>query len=156
MSKKPTPRPPSTQIQPESSAQGNDSDIPLGLPAEFEKLPEETKTAVIKAIYFKGPLPPPSVLRQYEEQFPGAGERILTMTEKEQTHRHNWDRQMLEYQGKEVQNGQMYGFVLGALAICGGAFCAYIGQPVVAGILVGTTVVGIVTAFIQGRSDSDE
>ena len=156
MTKKPTPRPPSTQLQPESSAQDNDSDASLELPAEFEKLPEETKTAVFKAIYFKGPLPPPSVLRQYEERFPGAGERILTMTEKEQTHRHNWDRQMLEYKGMEVQNGQKFGFMLGVLAIGGGIFCAYIGQPVVAGILVGTTALGIVTAFIQDRSDSDE
>ena len=39
-------------------------------------------------IEFSGPIPPPQVLKQYEEIIPGAGERILAMAEKEQDHRH--------------------------------------------------------------------
>ncbi len=37
---------------------------------------------------YAGPLPPASELNAYEQILPGAAERILAMTEKEQSHRH--------------------------------------------------------------------
>ena len=121
-------------------------------PEILEKLPEQTKIAVIEARSFKGPLPPPSLFRQYDETLPGSAERIMQLSEKEQSHRHQWDNKALEYEGKEVIYGQWFGFILGILGISGGIFCAYIDQPWVAAVLVGTSLAGIVTAFIKGRS----
>ncbi len=153
MSKRPTSRPPSTQIQPKSSDQDNDSgslwNCLLSL-RDFLKRPRRRSS---KRSISKVHSPHHRCCVNMKSGFRVLGERILAMTEKEQTHRHDWDRQMLEYQGKEVQNGQKYGFGLGAFALCGGVLCAYIGQPWVAGILVGTTPLGIVAAFIQGRLD---
>lgn len=37
---------------------------------------------------FRGPLPPPSTLAQYEETLPGSAERLMTMAEVQAEHRH--------------------------------------------------------------------
>jgi uncharacterized membrane protein len=41
---------------------------------------------------FSGPLPPPSVLKGYEEVVRGSAERILVMAEKQQDHRTEQNR----------------------------------------------------------------
>ena len=38
-------------------------------------------------IHHQGPLPPPSLLKEYESIIPNAGERLLCLVEKEQEHR---------------------------------------------------------------------
>jgi hypothetical protein len=40
----------------------------------------------------EGPIPAPSILRSYDEIVPGAAERIIAMAEREQEHRHAWER----------------------------------------------------------------
>lgn len=50
-----------------------------------------TKT-ILEAVVFQGPIPPPELLKQYDEFVPGAGDRILSMAEKEQDHRHRQER----------------------------------------------------------------
>ena len=42
---------------------------------------------------FSGPLPPPHILKQYDECLPDTADRIITMAEKEQEFRHNRKRQ---------------------------------------------------------------
>lgn len=44
-----------------------------------------------------GPLPPPSILQQYENVCPGSAERILRSMEKEQYHRHDMARETLDF-----------------------------------------------------------
>ena len=41
------------------------------------------------AVYqeFAGPIPPPSMMKQYEETLPGSADRILKMAEKQSEHR---------------------------------------------------------------------
>ena len=76
----------------------------------------------------------------------------MQLTEREQSRRHSWDQKAIDYQDKEVRRGQWMGFVLGMLTLGGGIFCASIGQPWVAVIMVGTSLAGILTAFRKGRS----
>jgi uncharacterized membrane protein len=42
-----------------------------------------------------GPLPPPAVLKQYDEIATGLAERIVVSMEREQEHRHEMDRKLL-------------------------------------------------------------
>lgn len=44
---------------------------------------------------FSGPLPPPDLLREYNQIVPGLAERIARMAEKEQDHRHYFERKLV-------------------------------------------------------------
>ncbi len=59
--------------------------------------------------HYQGPLPPPAMLRGYEELVPGGVARILAMAERQAAH-----RQTIE------SRGQLFGFSLAVCAIAGG------------------------------------
>lgn len=58
--------------------------------ARAEAVPTLKRRTVLSArrtrveAHFKGPLPPPNILSQYDRVFPGLGDRIVTMAEREQ------------------------------------------------------------------------
>jgi uncharacterized membrane protein len=96
---------------------------------------------------FSGPLPPSSYLRDYETILPGAADRIIAMAEKEQTHRHGWERSAL----RNTTIGLWFGFVIAVGLVGGGIYSVSIGQPYVAGIFLAASAVGMVPALIKGR-----
>jgi len=63
-------------------------------------------------------LPPPSILRAYDEISEGAADRLIEMAEYEQSHRHEWENEALVAYGKSHRLGQVCGvFVaMGVLA----------------------------------------
>jgi len=96
---------------------------------------------------FSGPLPPPSYLRDYETIIVGAADRIIAMAEKEQNHRHDWERSAL----RNTTIGLWFGFFI-ALGLLGGAiYSVSVGQPVIAGVFLTASAVGMVPALIKGR-----
>ena len=42
---------------------------------------------------YSGPIPHPNILKQFEEVIPGSADRILKMAEKEQEHRHEFEKE---------------------------------------------------------------
>jgi uncharacterized membrane protein len=106
--------------------------------------------AVIQSSY-RGPLPPPEHLEGYEKILPGAADRILSMAEKEQSHRHRWEREHLIWDGFISITGLVFGWVLSLALAAAAVYCAVIGQPWVAGALVGVSTFGGVASLIRGR-----
>ena len=65
---------------------------PRSLPARPGTVPSIERSAIVHAqLEFSGPLPPPQILGQYEDELPGAAERLFRMAEKQQDHRINMD-----------------------------------------------------------------
>lgn len=121
-------------------------------PELLERLPDKTRTAIIEAASFNGPLPPPSLFGQYEEVLPGSAERILSSAEKEQSHRHKWDMDVLNAQKSDVRRGQWMGFGLGVLGLVVAFLSSYFGHTIVATVSIVTVLAGIVTAFLRRDS----
>lgn len=96
---------------------------------------------------FSGPLPPPSYLRDYETIVVGAADRIITMAENEQKHRHRWELSAL----RNTTVGLWFGFAIAIGLVGGGIYSVSIGQPYVAGIFLAASAVGMVPALIRGR-----
>lgn len=96
---------------------------------------------------FRGPLPPPELLRRYDEAVPGAGERILDLAEEEQRKRASSVNGAVE----TMRRGQSCGLAVTLAALGVVAHTAYLGHPVVATILGGATLTSLVTVFVAGR-----
>lgn len=146
------------------------SDIPLDKVAESLDIPEDelkkTPDIVLQKILeisvkkkvFLGPLPPPSLVKEYEEIKPGSFERIIKMTETNAAHRMEIDRHEMQMEKLLVpesikirKSGQNKAFYISFIGIIAVSFCAYLGESTVASILAGTTLVSLVPNFILGR-----
>ena len=110
-----------------------------------------SRDVVHQSASFEGPMPPPAILEGYERLVPGAAERILAMAESDTKHQHAIEFAALNAAEGEVKRGQIFAFVIGLAALLASMFALYMGSPAVAGIIGGTTVVGLVSVFIVGR-----
>ena len=98
------------------------------MPVDGER--QETLTRVEAHFeQFSGPIPPPSIMRGYEDVLPGSADRILTMAEFGQRHRASYENR-----------GLLFGF-LAALALI--ALSAYVVSLGFAAASVGVIVASI-------------
>ena len=90
---------PNTSIKPEITLEDpskEKQEIATDTP-EAERIEPEHKVSV-QATAFSGPLPPPSILREYDSVVSGGAERIFVMAEKEQAHTHKCEKSEMELQ----------------------------------------------------------
>jgi uncharacterized membrane protein len=126
---------------------------------ELSEMPADKRAAVLAILHqevtsFRGPLPPPEALKQYDETIPGAAERILAMAEKQQEHRSKLEKMIVEERIHQSANGQIFGFIL-ALVFGGISFgVALIGYPILAGTLGCSTILGLAVIFVLGKKPS--
>lgn len=57
---------------------------------------EENRVVVHQSTSFSGPLPPPEILRRFDEVVPGAAERIIKMAEEQSGHRRELEKKVIE------------------------------------------------------------
>jgi uncharacterized membrane protein len=60
--------------------------------------------AVTESVSFSGPLPPPEVLRAYEEMMPGTAARITEMEEGQSAHRRQREQHLTAAAIQEMQS----------------------------------------------------
>lgn len=105
---------------------------------------------------YSGPLPHEAAFERYERTLPGAADRILTYTEKEQNFRHQATHKELKFAFISETIGQILAFVSMSFLIFGAIFMASHGHDLVAGAFVGTAVVGVIGKFIDGRKSNKD
>ena len=117
------------------------------------------KIAVVSAQSFSGPLPPPAMLSQYEQICPGFAERILLMAEREATNRHDLDKKKTEIAERDIpaareetRRGQWMSLVITLSAFASAVICACVGQPWVAGVIAGATLVSVVSTIMHRKT----
>ncbi|MCL2717099.1 MAG: DUF2335 domain-containing protein [Alphaproteobacteria bacterium] len=118
---------------------------------QIPKLKESISLAVVETTVHRGPIPSPQQLGEYEAVLPGAADRILSMAEKEQSNRHRWWHRRLTWDVVISILSLSFGFILSLSLASGAIYCAVIGQPWVAGVLVGSSACGAVATLIRGR-----
>lgn len=108
-------------------------------------------TAQISAqMAFSGPIPPPEVLRNYDQILPGAAERIMAMAEKQSTHRHKLEENYLATEARNSLLGIIFALLLGITGLSASGICIYVGQGWPGTALGGVTLVSLVGTFIYG------
>lgn len=91
----------------------------------------------VQSMMFSGPLPPPDVLERYDDIVPGGADRLLSMVEKEQSHRLEMKGKLVDCQvtdiagaRKQTSRGQAFGLVLGLSIIFAGILMTYWGYAI--------------------------
>lgn len=130
-------------------------EIPTNVNKVLDSLPEEKRKVIVEAFCaieesssFRGPLPPPEILKGYESILPGASERILKMAEKQQNHRMHIEETIVERQTRQSGYGQIWGGVLACLFGIITFVLGYNGHDVLAGTIGTTTIVSLVVVFV--------
>ena len=130
-------------------------------------VPEKSRTAtkaatdhtVIMHAQWTGPLPPPAVLKQYDEIATGLAERIVVSMEREQEHRHEMDRKLLVAYQAIYTRGQFLAAFIALTCLVLGFALGYQGQSAAAIAFVTGGLGQVVLAFLGSRerrpNDSD-
>jgi uncharacterized membrane protein len=98
-----------------------------------------------------GPIPSADELEHLERVIPGAADRVFTMAEKEQNHRHSTTDTLIVKEFALRTKGQNLGIVFATLLLLTVGFIAYLGDTKSAAILGGATIVAGVSIFVTGR-----
>lgn len=91
------------------------------------------------------------MLEKYNQVFPGCAERIVAMAERQAVHRHTLETAHLTGSLKSERIGQVFGFVLGMVAIVGGIWLIANGKDAQGLTAIITAVGGLTGVFIYGR-----
>ncbi|MBA4155806.1 MAG: hypothetical protein CTY18_08490 [Methylomonas sp.] len=121
-----------------------------------EKLLPESKVRQIaaKISSFSGPLPHPDIFKQYADVITDAPERILRVFEDDSKHSRDISIKALEAQVRDNRRAHWmaYSLVVFAFVLCFGL--AWLGKDLLAGTVMGTTLVAIVIGFLKSRNHS--
>jgi uncharacterized membrane protein len=128
--------------------------LPEGEPRRGDVLsPEEQAEAAYIAWSYSGPIPLPRVAEGWEDVLPGAADRILSMAEREQGHRHEMSNRALGLFGR----GQLFGFVMAMTALLAGTVLIAMDKEAVGLATILSALAVLVGVFIYGRmSGNDE
>ena len=95
----------STAPQSQSNDEPQESDESQESIAIPESKEELKKLLLAVSQEFAGPIPPPSMMKQYEETLEGSADRILKMAENQSEHRQSMEKQTLSLSNRAVRRG---------------------------------------------------
>ena len=128
------------------------SKTPDKTPQSLPTKKEQQTSVVTTGLHFSGPLPPPAVLEGYERIVPEAAEHLISLVEADAKHQQEIEITALRAEISGYRLGQGLGFTIATIALLVSGVCAYFGHEWPASIIGGSTVVGLVYAFVLGRN----
>jgi uncharacterized membrane protein len=106
---------------------------------------------IFKAEGYSGPIPPPSMLIQFNQAFPECAQRIVTMAEQQSQHRQKLELIAVRAGIRSEMTGQILGFVIALVAIVGGVFLTLKGKPTEGLASIITTIAALAGIFVFGK-----
>jgi uncharacterized membrane protein len=101
---------------------------------------------------FSGPLPPPEMLRKFDEVVPGAAERIIKMAEEQSAHRKDLEKKVIESDISRSKWWQVLGFVIAIVGLIASAYIAIYGNAIAGSVLGVGTLASLVGVFMYGAT----
>lgn len=150
-------------VTPDDEASGSIQSLPQELEDIIdasEELPEAQREVVRDAVFrlaamqlsvsesFTSPLPPPRVMRDYEDIHPGAFDRILTLSEVQLAHRQARETQVITADVWQAYLGLLLGFIVTMTAIVGGIQLLAAGRDISGFVLVLAPLVTLSGTFV--------
>lgn len=105
---------------------------------------------VTQSVTFAGPIPPPDLLRAYNEIVPEGANRILAMAEAQSAHRIDLEATVIKGDNRRANWGLGAGFTIGSLILALSFVLVLYGHDT-AGTILGTTdLTALVGVFVYG------
>jgi uncharacterized membrane protein len=101
--------------------------------------------------YFRGPLPPPSVVEHFERIRPGAAERILVMAEEQQRVRHQLEERALVGALRAEATGQWLAAFIVTLTVGLGSWLVSSGHDATGLATILAPLGAVVAAFLNAQ-----
>ena len=140
------------------SQRGVPSWLPENLSAPLQAALNDPKTrgqllsfTAAFATGWAGPYPPPDILRGYEDVLPGSANRIISMAERQQAHRHDLEKAAVDGGSKRAWWGLWLGFAISVVVMTLGTITILLGQPAAGGTVMGVDVVALAGVFVYGQ-----
>jgi uncharacterized membrane protein len=111
----------------------------------------ERRQIEIRTAQWSGPLPPPAIIAGYDRLVESGAERVFRQFELEAGHRRSQEEQSLRASVAESRMGQVVAALFAFSALGVTAYAIGHGANTVAGIIGGTTLVGVVGAFLFAK-----
>ncbi len=116
-----------------------------------ESISHERRLIAQQVSTFSGPIPPPSILQQYNQVIPGAAERILKMAEAQSEHRRRLEERVIFSDVRNSKLGLVFGFIITITAIIVGAFLILkTNNQVAGGLLSVGSIATLAGVFVYG------
>lgn len=112
------------------------------------------KVNLLQQEAYQGPIPHPDLFAKFEDILPGAADRILTMSESEQKHRHLMEQENMKLVKKMSLLGLYFGFTLAISIILGGISLLVLGHSIEGIGLILTALAALVGSFIYKGKES--
>ncbi|TAL67802.1 MAG: DUF2335 domain-containing protein [Bacteroidetes bacterium] len=107
---------------------------------------EDKNTEIIAAAYsFSGPLPPPEILKKYNETIPDGANRIMIMTENQ-----------IKYSYNQMKRGQVFAFIITILIIIIGGYLIHEERGWYGFSIIIADIIMLITAFLKSGNIKTE
>ncbi len=124
-------------------------------PKLFEGVPKQKRQLIIQSILsiksHSGPLPDIETLTGYANLIPNGADRVMKMAEAQSQHRMKLEAKVVGGQMAQSNLGQILAFLIGIAALGSATYCIINGHEWPGALLGAGGIVGLVTAFIQGK-----
>lgn len=114
--------------------------------------PEQRIEQTLSQAHFSGPIPHPEIFKLYGDIVKDAPERILKVFEDDSKAVRNLPEKALEAQKEDNRRAHWMAWSLVVLSFCLSLGFALLNKDILAGATLGTTLLGIVTGFLQSRN----
>lgn len=119
-----------------------------------KQLAKNSNQIVCQEAHYRGPIPLPSMLAEYEAILPGSADRILTMAENQSAHRIEIEKIAIKARARDSLLGIVAGFLIGVSALGASAFVIVNGHTFAGGLIGTTGLAGLVGVFIYGTREN--
>ena len=101
---------------------------------------------------FQGPIPPPQLLREYNEVIPNGADRIVKMAETQSAHRIELEACIVKGDDRRANWGLATGFTIGIVIIVLSFIMIMYGHDGAGTVLGSADLIGLIGVFVYGRS----
>jgi len=123
----------------------------------LDNLPKDERDLIVgvieRSISYSGPLPPPHILREFEEILPGAADRCFKMAEREQNHLHAIQNKLADADIATQSSALTSVFILAAITLVGGIVLIALGRDIAGFAFIATVLAAIGAVYWRRQMD---